>query len=106
MLVALHGQHHFFSREILFQSRSLRWLRLVPLAIVLRSGVDIVRGGIAVYDGYGLTGHYAHHVRMIAAAALIELNGFLGDVKGAAAEALLDVDENVREMAICDNHVF
>src|SRR6266404_2950779 len=105
MLVALHGQHDFFPRERLFQRRGLRWLRLVPLAIVLRSGVDIVGGGIAVDDRYGLAGDHSHHVRVIAAAALIELYGFLGDVEGAAAQAFLNVDENVREMAVRDDDI-
>src|SRR6266849_9787745 len=105
MLVALHGKHDFFTREILFQRRGLRWLRLVPLAVVLRSGMDIVCGGIAVDDRYGLAGDHSHYEWVIAAAALIELNGFLGNVKRAAAEALFDVDEDVREMAVCDDDI-
>src|SRR6267142_6032228 len=40
MLVALHGQHDFFARERLFESGSLRGLGFVPLAVVLRSGMD------------------------------------------------------------------
>src|SRR5712664_812200 len=105
MLIALHGQHDFFPREILFQRCRLRWLGLVPLAIVLRSGMDIVGGGVAIDDRYRLTGDHSHHVGVIAAAALIELNSLLGYVEGAATQALLDVDEDVCEMAVRDDDI-
>src|SRR6267142_2788692 len=105
MLVALHGQHDFLARKRLFKSGSLRGLGFVPLAIVLRSGVDIVGGGIAVDDRYGLAGDHSHHVWVIPAAALIEFNGFLGDIEGTAAEAFFDVDEDVCEMAVRDDDI-
>src|SRR6266850_4134217 len=68
MLIALHRQHDFFPRERLLESGSLRGLGFVPLAVVLRSGMDIVGGGVAVDDRYGLTGDYSHHMRVIPAA--------------------------------------
>src|SRR5258708_183511 len=105
MLVALHGQHDFFAREILLERCGLRGLRFVPLTVVLRSGMNIVCGGIAVDDLDGLPGHYTENVRMIAAATLIEREGLLGDVEGAAAQALLDVNEDVREMTVRDDYI-
>src|SRR6267142_2654770 len=105
MLVALHGQHDFLARKRLFESGSVRGLGFVALTVVLRSGMDIVGGGLAVDDRDRLAGDHSHHVRVIAAAALIELNGFLGDVEGTAAEAFLDVDEDVREMAVRDDEI-
>src|SRR5258708_40248754 len=62
MLVALHGQHNLFAGEDFLERGGLRRLRLVPLAVVLRGGMNIVRGGIAVDDLDGLTGHYAQDV--------------------------------------------
>src|SRR5258708_33591165 len=45
-------------------------------------------------------------MRMVLAAALIEGNGILGNIESAAAEALLDVDENVGEVAAAGYNVF
>src|SRR6266850_3409649 len=105
VLVALYWEHDFFARERFFESGSLRGLRLVPLAVVLRSGVDIVCGGIAVDDLDGLASDYAHHMGMVAAAALIKRDGFLRGVEGAATQAFLHVDENVREMGVRDDDI-
>src|SRR5579862_1333136 len=42
MLVALHRQHDFFTREILLNRRGRRRLRFVPLPVVLGSRMDVV----------------------------------------------------------------
>src|SRR5947208_17142408 len=82
------------------------WLRLVPLAVFFRCGMGVVHVLIAVDDLVGLICHYAHYVGMIFAAALIERDGFLGNVEGAVAEALFYVDENVGEVAAGGHNVF
>src|ERR1039457_3155000 len=58
MLVALHRQHNFLAGEVLLESSGLRRLRLIPLAIVGRSRMDIVRGRIAVDDLERLPCHH------------------------------------------------
>src|SRR6202021_2840354 len=72
MLVALDREHDFFTGEILLDVRGGGWLRLVPLAVIFRCGMNVVRGGICVLDIYGLASHHAKHVRMIAAALLLK----------------------------------
>src|SRR5260370_10936160 len=106
MLVALHGQHDLFAGEGFLECGSLRRLRLVPLAVVLGGGMNIVGGRIAVDDFYGLTGHDAQHVGMVFAAALIEGDGILGNVERAVAEAFFHVHKHVGEMAPAGHHVF
>src|SRR5260370_4639375 len=81
MLVALHWQHDLFAREGFLERSGLRRLRLVPLAIVLRGGMNIVSGRIAVDDLDGLTGNHPHHVGMVFAAAMIQRDCILGTVQ-------------------------
>src|SRR5216684_3285501 len=68
--------------------------------------MNIVCGGIAVDDLDGLIGDYAQHMRMVFAAALIEGDGFLGNVEGAIAEALFHIDEDVGEVTTTGHNVF
>src|SRR5262249_48797020 len=85
VLVAFYREHNFFSGKILLEWRGLWGLRFVPFAITTgrtRTGVDIVRGRVAVGDLDGLPGHHAHHVRMIPTPALIQLNCILGGGEG------------------------
>ena len=70
VLVAFHRQHDFFTGEALFQGRGFRGLGLIPFAVVLGSGMNVVRCGIVVDNLDGLTGHHAQYVGMISAAAL------------------------------------
>src|SRR2546427_1482131 len=81
-------------------------LLLVPLAVSLGSGMNVVGGRIAVNDLDGLIGDYAHHMRMVFAAALIERNGFFGNVERAVAQAFFDIDEDVGEVSAAGHHVF
>src|SRR6266849_915246 len=104
VLVALYRQHNFFTGESLLEGSCAWWLRLVPLAIVFRSGMNIVGGGVVVLDFDILSRHYGEHVRMITAALLVEYDSVLGDVKAAVAEAALHVNEHVSQIAIFHDH--
>src|SRR5260370_34591417 len=106
MLVALHGQHALFSGEGFLKRGGLRRLRLVPFAVVLGRGMNIVGGRTTVDDLDGLTGHYAQHLRMVLAAGLIGGGGFLGNIESAIAEALLTIHKPIRKVAAADDHVF
>src|SRR5215468_11052530 len=79
MLVALYRQEDFLASKALFEWRSLRSLGFIPLAIVFRSGVNVVSCRIAVDDPYGLTGH--------------------------GAEPFLHIDKHVGEMAVLDDEI-
>src|ERR1035438_2110056 len=85
MLVALDRQHDLFAREILLDCGRRRRLRLVPLAVVFRRGMDVVGGWIVIVDLYGLAGHHAEHVRMILASLLVEYDWIFGHIERAAA---------------------
>src|SRR5467141_1034874 len=50
MLVALDRQHDFFAGKGFLERGGLGRLRLVPLAVILGGGMDVVGGGIAVDD--------------------------------------------------------
>src|SRR5260370_12353075 len=106
MLVALHGQQDFFAGEGLFEGWSLRDLRFVPLAIVLWSGVNIVRGGIAVDDFDGLAGHYSDDVRFIFAAALRQSDRLFRNVECAISDSLLHFDNNPLDLSPPASNVF
>jgi len=54
---------------------------------------------IVVLDLHGLARHHAQHVGMIFATALIKHDGVFGNVEGAAAETVFDIDEHVGEIA-------
>src|SRR5258707_9299780 len=92
MLVALHWKHDFFASEILFDCGGRGRLRLVPLAVVFRCGMDVVRGLIVIFDLDGLTGHHAHHVGMVLATALVEDHGVFGYVERTTAESIFYID--------------
>src|SRR5580704_10598328 len=99
MLVALYRQQNFLPGECLFDCRGLRGLRLIPLAIVFGSWVYVVRRGIAVDDGDGLSSHHAEDVGFVFATALRESDRCFRNVESAVAKAFLYIDENVLEMA-------
>src|SRR5258707_14376318 len=90
MLVALDRKHDFFAGESFLERDGRRRLRLVPLAVVLGSGMNVVGGRIAVDDFDGLIGDYAQHGGMVFASALIEGNGLFSNNESAIAEALFD----------------
>src|ERR1700722_1286688 len=106
MLVALDRQHDLFAGEILLDRRRRWWLRFVPLAIVFRGGMDVVGGLVVVFDLHGLSGHHAQHMGVILAAALVEHGWGRGNIKRAAAEAILHVHEYVGEIPAIDDNVF
>ena len=64
-----------------------------------------MRGRIVVLDLDGLARHHAEHMRMILAALLVEHDRVFGDVKSAAAKAVLHVDEHVGEITAVDDDV-
>src|SRR5215831_1292556 len=99
VLVTLDGKKDFFARKTLTKRCGLRGLRFVPLAVVSRLGMDVVRGGVAVDDLEALAGHHAEHVRMVPAAALVESDGIFWDVKSVVAKAVLYIDEHIGQMA-------
>src|SRR5712692_10134629 len=72
VLVALYRQHDFFAGEALLQWSGLRRLGLVPLAVILGRGMDVVGRGIVVFDFDVLTRYHPQHMRMVPAAALIQ----------------------------------
>ena len=78
------------SRAKFFSMRSgLGRLRLVPLAVVFRRGMNVVRGFVVVLDLDVLPGHHAQHVRMILAALLVDGDRILGNVEGAVCPGRL-----------------
>src|SRR6266481_3623271 len=68
--------------------------------------MNVVGGRIAIDDLDGLIGDHAQHVGMVFAAALIELDGFFGNIESAVAEALFHIDEHVAEVTAGGHHVF
>src|SRR5258706_186845 len=52
------------------------------------------------------SGVHGQHVGMVFAAALIELDGFFGNIESAVAEALFHIDEHVAEVTAGGHHVF
>src|ERR1039458_3914391 len=104
VLIALDRQHDFFAGEVLFDRSGRWWLRFVPLAIIFRCGMDVVRGLIVILNLHGLSRHYAPPVRMILAAALVEDDFVLGYVEGTAAESVFYIDEDVGEIAARYDH--
>src|SRR6267143_5461400 len=68
--------------------------------------MNVVGRRIAVNDLDGLAGHYAEDVRMVLAAALIEGDGFLGNVESASAEAFFHVHKHVGEVTSTSHYVF
>src|SRR4029077_630300 len=86
MLIALHGQHDLLAREAFLQGWRLGSLRLIPFAIVLWRGVNVVCCWIAILDLHALPCHHAEHVGMISASALIQYDGFSWGSKGTVAQ--------------------
>src|ERR1700728_2001791 len=103
VLIALYGEHDFFTREILFQRSRSRRLRLIPFAVILRSGMNVVRRLIVVLDLHRLARHHAQHVRMILAAALVQDDLILRHIEGAIAQPIFHIDKNVGEVAVVDS---
>src|ERR1700688_4194963 len=50
VLVSLDRQHDFLAGKILFDRWRRWWLRFVPLAVVFRRGMNVVRGLIIILD--------------------------------------------------------
>src|SRR5262249_9716727 len=73
-------------------------LTLVPLAVVCRRRVDVVRGVVAVLDVDVLADHDAEDVRVVAAAFLIEFDRSRRRIERAAAEAVFHVHEDVGQV--------
>ena len=59
-----------------------------------------MRGVVAVDDLDRLPGHHAQHVRMVAAALLVELHRILGNVERVVTQPVFHVDEHVLQVAI------
>src|SRR6266404_3478316 len=106
MLIALYGQHNFFAREAFLQGRSLRSLRLIPFAIVLWRGVNVVCCRIAILDLHALPCHHAEHVGMIFTSALIQYDGILWKGKSAVAQSLFHIHEDVCQVTASYHKVF
>src|SRR5207302_9738170 len=82
--IAAHRDGNLLARESFLQRRP--WgLKLVPLTIVRRSGMNIVRGVVAVQDLQFLVGLQRNHVRRIHAAFLLDRDGIAGDVESAGS---------------------
>ena len=105
MLVALHRQHDLFAGKVLLQRGRLRRLRLVPLAIVRRSRMNVMRRRIAVHDLDRLPGHHAQNVRMVLAAALFDLSRGARNVKRPRTQPILHVHEDIGQLAAIVHHV-
>src|SRR4051812_39742599 len=72
MNVALDRNSNFFAREGLVQGSGSRRLRLVPLAIIHRNRMNVVRGLIGIGDVQSLANAKSHNVRRILAALLVD----------------------------------
>src|SRR5205823_1515562 len=95
-----------FTSEVLFQRGRRRRLRLVPLAIVFRRGMDVVGGRVVILDLNRLSCHYAENMGMVLAALLIEYDRILGRIKGAIAQAIFYIHEDVSQVAATDHDAF
>ena len=68
--------------------------------------MDVVGSGVGVEDLNGLSGHYAEHMRDVAAAALVDRDRCLWSGKAAIAETVFHVNEYVCKIATIDDEVF
>ena len=68
--------------------------------------MNVVGGGVGVEDLNGLSGHYAEHMRDVAAAALVDGDRRQGSGKAAIAETVFHVNEYVCKIATIDDEVF
>ncbi len=100
MHVALERHHDFLRGEGVHGLHALNRLAGVEFRIALRQRVNVVQRRIAVDDVEFLADADAEHVRMVAAAFLIDGDGTGRRVVGVVAEAVLDVDEHVGELAV------
>jgi hypothetical protein len=99
--VAPDRDHDFLLVEGLGRLHALARLADVELLVHGRAGMDVVERLVVVLDLEGLADLQHHHVRLVHAALLVELDRFRRARIGAG-EAALDVHEDVLEAAVLD----
>jgi len=99
------GIIQFGIAERLVQRLRIGHLRLVPFAIVLGHGMNIVQGLVVVLKAYRLAGHHGDHVRNVAAAFLLNGDTLLRRIEVAIAQAVFHVNQHVGQMAIVDDNL-
>src|SRR5581483_2152251 len=106
MDIAPDRDSDLLTRERLLNFETWR-LRLVPLAIILRHGVNIVHGGISVDDSQLLIRLHRHDVRVIHATFLLERDFTLRRLRIGRWQGVRYVNHHVLETAArIDNHIF
>src|SRR5215469_294456 len=80
MHVALHRDGNFLACEGVFHLGA-GWLRLIPLAVIRRHRMDVMRSGIVVHQLQLLISAHSHHVRLVHAALLFDDNRLARRIK-------------------------
>src|SRR6202034_4605246 len=106
MHIALYRDGIFGAAKSFVDRSSARRLRLIPLAIVFRHGMNVVSSLVIVLDFEGLAGHQSDDVRVVHAALLIEYDGLFGRVERVVTQAVLHIDDYVGEVALVIHHDF
>src|SRR5580658_7927502 len=100
MDVAFYGDHDFGLRKLARDRRVSCALAVIPLAVELGHGVDVVRDRIGVRDFKDLAGLNAENSGLEPAAILVDLNGSGGSFESLALEPGFHIDERVGHHSI------
>ncbi|PYS80321.1 MAG: hypothetical protein DMF70_11115 [Acidobacteria bacterium] len=100
-------------RQLMCKRGGAVHLRLVPIWVVRRHEVDVVRRRVAVGDADVLIHDHAQHVRFVVATILIKHDrcrrsgkSVITNLLGAIDRPLFYVDESIRQLAVFDGPVF
>src|SRR5213596_3171014 len=94
MHIALYWNRDFFTSERIFYLCA-GLLRFVPLPIVSRDGMDVMRGRIPVDHFQLLIGVHGNHVRLVHAALLLYDRGLAWRIIGAIGQSVSHKDDYV-----------
>src|SRR5579871_4087053 len=100
MDVALHRNHDLGFDELADQRRISRALAMIPFAVGLRQGMNVVRDGIGISDLEYLVGLNAEYPWPEPATVLIDGDRRGGNLKSLSFEALLYIHEHIGEPAV------
>src|SRR5205809_4659998 len=103
MYIALHGNCDFFTSERIFYLCAGQF-GFVPLAIVSRDGMNVVRGRIPVYHFQLLIGVHGDHVRLVHAALLLYDRGLAWRIIGAIGQSVSHKDDYVLQSTFSVGH--
>ena len=103
MHIALHGNRDFFTSERIFYLCAGQ-LGFVPLAIVSRDGMNVVRGRIPVYHFQVLIGTHGDHMRLVHAALLLYDRRLAWRIIGAIGQSVSHKDDYVLQSTFSVGH--